>query len=54
MTARNGNETLTAAAALAAAGDAESARDVGALDAAARGVDRKLAATRPGLVERLL
>jgi alkylation response protein AidB-like acyl-CoA dehydrogenase len=44
----------TAAKALAAAGDAESARDVAALDGAARGVERKLAATRSGLVERLI
>jgi alkylation response protein AidB-like acyl-CoA dehydrogenase len=50
----NRNETSTTAAALAAAGDAESARDVGALDGAARGVERKLAATRMGLVERLV
>jgi alkylation response protein AidB-like acyl-CoA dehydrogenase len=47
-------DSSTAAQALAAAGDAESARDVEALDAAARGVERKLAAARAGLVERLL
>jgi alkylation response protein AidB-like acyl-CoA dehydrogenase len=52
--ANDRNETSTTAAALAAAGDAESARDVGALDGAARGVERKLAATRTGLVERLV
>lgn len=44
----------TAAEALAAAGDHESARDVAALDGAAHGVERKLAATRSGLVERLV
>jgi alkylation response protein AidB-like acyl-CoA dehydrogenase len=42
------------AAALAAAGDHASARDIGALDAAALAVDRKLAATRSSLVERLI
>jgi alkylation response protein AidB-like acyl-CoA dehydrogenase len=47
-------ELSTAAKALAAAGDAESARDVSALDSAARGVERKLASTRRGLVERLI
>ncbi len=47
-------DTSTAAKALAAAGDQESARDVAALDGAARGVERKLAAVRSGLVERLL
>jgi alkylation response protein AidB-like acyl-CoA dehydrogenase len=47
-------EDSTAAAALAAAGDHDSARDVAALDGAARGVERKLAAVRTGLVERLL
>jgi alkylation response protein AidB-like acyl-CoA dehydrogenase len=52
MTAATNNST--AAQALAAAGDPESARDVAALDAAARGVERKLAAARAGLVERLL
>lgn len=40
--------------ALAAAGDVRSAQDIGALDDAAAGVDRKLAPTRPGLVERLI
>jgi alkylation response protein AidB-like acyl-CoA dehydrogenase len=44
----------TTADALAAAGDAVSASDIGALDAAALGVERKLAATRCGLVERLI
>jgi alkylation response protein AidB-like acyl-CoA dehydrogenase len=47
-------ENSTAARALAAAGDQDSARDVAALDGAARGVERKLAATRVGLVERLI
>jgi alkylation response protein AidB-like acyl-CoA dehydrogenase len=47
-------ESSTAAKALAAAGDVESARDVAALDGAARGVERKLAPTRIGLVERLI
>ena len=44
----------TAARALAAAGDLESARDVGALDHATEAVERKLGATRRGLVERLI
>jgi alkylation response protein AidB-like acyl-CoA dehydrogenase len=43
-----------AARALAAAGDLDSARDVGALDRAALAVDRKLGAQRKGLVERLI
>ena len=43
----------TAAKALEAAGDAEGARDIGALDEASGGADRKLAPTRRGLVERL-
>jgi alkylation response protein AidB-like acyl-CoA dehydrogenase len=47
-------EGSTAARALAAAGDSVSARDVGALDRAAQAVDRKLAATRMSLVERLI
>ncbi|MCA8977517.1 MAG: acyl-CoA/acyl-ACP dehydrogenase [Planctomycetes bacterium] len=47
-------ETSTAARALAAAGDAESARDVGALDDAARQAAVRLGATRKGLVERLI
>lgn len=42
------------AAALGAAGDVESARDIGALDAAASAVDQKLAARKAGLVERLI
>ncbi len=42
------------AAALAAAGDSAGARDVGDLDAALSGADRKLAPTRRGLVERLI
>ncbi len=53
MTASTDNAS-TAAKALAAAGDHDSARDVAALDGAARGVERKLAATRTGLVERLV
>jgi len=44
----------TAAQALAAAGDAESARDVGQLDTAAAAAQRRLARTRSGLVERLI
>jgi hypothetical protein len=44
----------TAARALAAAGDLDSARDIAALENAARGVDRKLGAARRGLVERLI
>jgi alkylation response protein AidB-like acyl-CoA dehydrogenase len=44
----------TAARALAAAGDLDSARDVGALDSAAQAVDLKLAPKRAGLVERLI
>jgi alkylation response protein AidB-like acyl-CoA dehydrogenase len=47
-------DNSTAAKALAAAGDHDSARDVAALDGAARGVERKLAATHTGLVERLI
>jgi len=47
-------DNSTAAKALAAAGDQDSARDVAALEGAARGVERKLAASRTGLVERLL
>jgi alkylation response protein AidB-like acyl-CoA dehydrogenase len=48
------DETSTTARALAAAGDAAGAVDVGALDSAAEAVDRKLAATRTSLVERLI
>ncbi len=48
------DQSSTTARALAAAGDAESARDVGALDTAAEAVDRKLAPSRTGLVERLM
>ncbi|MEZ5965908.1 MAG: acyl-CoA dehydrogenase family protein [Planctomycetota bacterium] len=44
----------TAARALAAAGDAESARDVSALDTAAAAAQKRLARTRSGLVERLI
>lgn len=46
--------TSTAARALAAAGDAESARDVGALDAAARQAAVRLGRKHKGLVERLI
>ncbi|MCA8941490.1 MAG: acyl-CoA/acyl-ACP dehydrogenase [Planctomycetes bacterium] len=46
--------TSTAAQALAAAGDAEQARDVGALDEAALAAQKRLGATRRGLVERLI
>jgi alkylation response protein AidB-like acyl-CoA dehydrogenase len=44
----------TAARALAAAGDLDSARDIGALDSAAQAVDSKLAPKRSALVERLI
>jgi alkylation response protein AidB-like acyl-CoA dehydrogenase len=44
----------TAARALAAAGDADSARDVGALDASARQAAARLGAKKKGLVERLI
>lgn len=44
----------TAAQALAAAGDAESARDVGALDDAAKQAAERLGASKQGLVERLI
>ena len=44
----------TAAQALAAAGDIESARDVSALDSAAASAQARLARTRRGLVERLV
>ena len=44
----------TAAKALAAAGDAESARDVSALDASAQQAARRLGHLRRGLVERLI
>ncbi|MEO6595328.1 MAG: acyl-CoA dehydrogenase family protein [Planctomycetota bacterium] len=47
-------ETSTAAKALAAAGDAESARDVGALDDAARLAANRLGHRRKSLVERLI
>jgi alkylation response protein AidB-like acyl-CoA dehydrogenase len=42
------------AAALDAAGDSASARDIGALEAASEAVDRKLGATQKSLVERLI
>lgn len=44
----------TTSIALEAAGDSESAKDIGALDEVAQAVDRKLAASRSGLVERLI
>ncbi|MCA8957966.1 MAG: acyl-CoA dehydrogenase, partial [Planctomycetes bacterium] len=44
----------TAAQALAAAGDVESARDVGALDDAALAAQRKLGSSKRALVERLI
>jgi alkylation response protein AidB-like acyl-CoA dehydrogenase len=47
-------EASTAAKALAAAGDAESARDVGALDDAARSAALRLGRQKRGLVERLV
>ncbi|GAB4151543.1 MAG: hypothetical protein Fur0037_20260 [Planctomycetota bacterium] len=48
------SEPSTAARALLAAGDAESARDVGALDKAARKAAERLGRTKKGLVERLI
>lgn len=48
------SQTSSTAAAFGAAGDVESARDIGALDAAASAVDQKLAARKAGLVERLI
>ena len=50
----NRDQDSSTARALAAAGDLDSARDVGALDRAAKAVDRKLGASRAGLVERLI
>lgn len=47
-------ETSTAAKALAAAGDAESARDVGALDSSAQQAAARLGRTQRSLVERLI
>lgn len=47
-------EQSTTSIALEAAGDSESARDIGALDDVAQAVDKKLAATTTGLVERLI
>jgi alkylation response protein AidB-like acyl-CoA dehydrogenase len=44
----------TAAQALAAAGDAEQARDVAALDDSASGAQKRLGASRAGLVQRLV
>ena len=49
-----GREQSTTSTALEAAGDSESARDIGALDAAAKGVEQKLAARQNSLVERLI
>ncbi len=46
--------TSTAARALAAAGDADSARDIGALDAAAQQAAARLGRSRRSLVERLV
>jgi len=46
--------TSTAAQALAAAGDAQSAADVGALDDAAKQAALRLGASKKGLVERLI
>ncbi|MGD8809319.1 MAG: acyl-CoA dehydrogenase family protein [Gammaproteobacteria bacterium] len=51
---QRGTAASTTAAALEAAGDNLSARDIGALDNAAAAVDRKLAPSRTGLVERLI
>jgi alkylation response protein AidB-like acyl-CoA dehydrogenase len=53
MKPENGSGSTTARA-LQAAGDGEGARDIGALDEASGGADRKLAPTRRGLVERLI
>jgi alkylation response protein AidB-like acyl-CoA dehydrogenase len=53
MTPESGAGSTTARA-LEAAGDGEGARDIGALDEASGGADRKLAPTRRGLVERLI
>jgi alkylation response protein AidB-like acyl-CoA dehydrogenase len=47
-------KSSTAAQALAAAGDAEQARDVAALDDVAAGAARRLGRSRRGLVERLI
>lgn len=49
-----GHEESISAKALRAAGDVAAAHDIGALDQASGGADRKLAATRRGLVERLI
>ncbi len=46
--------TSAATRALNAAGDVETARDVGAIDAAAAAASKKLGATRKSLVERLI
>jgi len=51
---QSGTPESTTVAALEAAGDRLAAQDIGALDTAARAVDRKLAPSRPGLVERLI
>ncbi|MCC6782200.1 MAG: acyl-CoA/acyl-ACP dehydrogenase [Planctomycetes bacterium] len=52
--APNGAAGSLAAQALAAAGDAAQARDVGALDAAAAGAAQRLGRTRQSLVQRLI
>ena len=54
MTETAPTQSSTAAKALAAAGDAESARDVGALDAAALAAQKRLGKSKQGLVERLI
>lgn len=51
---QNTVEASTTSTALDAAGDKQSAQDIGALDAAAQAVEQKLAATRSSLVERLI
>lgn len=52
--ARSGEKSSLAAQALAAAGDATQALDVGALDDAAAGAAKRLGRTRKSLVERLI
>ena len=48
------HEESTTARALASAGDADSARDVGALDDVAKAVDLRIGSAQVGLVERLI
>lgn len=48
------SRSSTTAKALEAAGDRETAHDIGALDTASAGADAKLAPTRPSLVQRLI